>query len=293
MKIGAIEAGGTKFVCAISDKNLNIEKRATFKTESPETTMGKVIDFFKGEGITHLGIGSFGPIDPNPRSSTFGYITKTPKEKWIDYNIVGVLKESLNIDNVHFDTDVNCAALGEAKFGIAKGLTDVVYLTIGTGIGGGAIVDGKTIKGLLHPEMGHIFVRRHKDDTFEGTCVYHKDCFEGLASGPAIEKRWGKPGAELQNIDAVWEMEAHYISQALINYILVLSPQKVILGGGVMQQKQIFDLVRTNVLEGLNGFIFKDEIIRNIEEYIVYPMLGQDAGLIGTIAMVLVNENIL
>ncbi len=293
MKIGAIEAGGTKFVCAVSDEKLNILKRVTFKTEDPETTMYNVINFFKEENITHIGLGSFGPIDHNPNSKNYGYITKTPKLKWKDYNIVGTIKEALKLEKVYFDTDVNCAALGEAKFGIAKGLSDVVYLTIGTGIGGGAIVDGKTVKGLLHPEMGHINVKRHKNDKYEGVCIYHKDCLEGLASGPAIEKRWGKPGNELQDLKEVWEMEAYYIAQALINCILILSPQKIVLGGGVMQQEQIFELVRDEVKKGLNGYINKDEILDDIENYIVYPKLGQDAGLIGTIAMVLVGEKII
>ncbi len=293
MKIGAIEAGGTKFVCAISDENTNIIKRATFKTEDPKTTMNNVLGFFKGEDVTHFGIGSFGPIDPNPNSDTYGYITQTPKEKWVNYDIVGDIKKNLGLNKVYFDTDVNCAALGEAKFGIAKGLTDMVYLTIGTGIGGGGIVGGKTIHGLLHPEMGHINVKRHKNDTYEGTCIYHKDCFEGLAAGPAIEKRWGKPGFELQDVKEVWEMEAYYIAQALINYILILSPQRIVLGGGVMQQKQIFDLVRTEVQKGLNGYIHKNEILKDIENYIVYPKLGQDAGLIGAIAMVLDGEGLL
>ncbi len=293
MKIGAIEAGGTKFVCAISDMNLNILKRKTFKTEHPDVTMSNVLNFFKGENVTHFGIGSFGPIDPNPLSETYGYITKTPKKLWKDYDIVSKIKVGLSLDKVYFDTDVNCAALGEAKFGSAKGLNNVVYITIGTGIGGGAIVDGKTIKGLLHPEMGHIYVKRHVDDDYVGNCIYHNDCFEGLASGPAIETRWGKPGSELKNKSEVWEMEAYYIAQAVINYILILSPEKIILGGGVMQQNQLFDLIRKKVKGNLNGYIYKDEILKNIEDYIVYPKLGQDAGIIGAIAMVLDGENLL
>ncbi len=293
MKIGVIEAGGTKFVCAVADEKLNISKRETFKTEDTKTTMDNVIRFFKDEKVTHFGIGSFGPIDPNPNSDTYGYITKTPKQGWSDFDFVGTIKKSLGIDKVYFDTDVNCAALGEARFGGAKGLTDVVYLTIGTGIGGGAIVDGKTIKGLLHPEMGHIYVKRHSDDKYEGTCPFHNDCFEGLAAGPAIEKRWGKPGSELQDKIEVWEMEAYYIAQALINYILILSPQRIVLGGGVMKQKQIFDLVRKEVQKGLNGYVHKNEILNDIENYIIYPKLGQDAGLVGTIAMVLVGEGLI
>lgn len=181
MKLGAIEAGGTKFVCGIADENGNIFERASFPTETPEITLKKVYDFFKDKGVEAIGVGSFGPIDPNPNSDTYGYITKTPKKYWSDFNLIGELQKNLNIP-MAFDTDVNGAALGEATWGAAKGLKNCLYLTIGTGIGGGALVSGKLIHGMLHPEMGHIFVRRHPEDTYVGKCPFHNDCFEGLAA---------------------------------------------------------------------------------------------------------------
>ena len=207
MKLGAIEAGGTKFVCGIADEKGNILERVSFPTETPEITLQKVYDFFKNKGVEAIGVGSFGPIDPNPNSETYGYITKTPKKYWSDFNLIGELQKNFNIPLV-FDTDVNSAALGEATWGAAKGLKNCLYLTIGTGIGGGALVSGKLIHGMLHPEMGHIFIRRHPEDTYAGKCPFHKDCFEGLASGPAIEDRWGIKPSELPVDHKAWELEA-------------------------------------------------------------------------------------
>ncbi len=191
MLIGAIEAGGTKFVLGIGNKNGEIIEQVSIPTESPEITMTKVVEFFKGKNIKAIGLGSFGPIDPNPTSKTYGYITSTPKIKWVNYNIVGELKKHFDIP-IGFDTDVNGAALGELLWGRAKGLKSSLYITVGTGIGAGAVVEGNMVHGLLHPEMGHIMVKRHKDDRYKGICPYHKDCLEGLASGPAIEARWGQ-----------------------------------------------------------------------------------------------------
>ncbi len=286
MKLGAIEAGGTKFVCGIADENGNIFERASFPTETPEITLKKVYDFFKDKGVEAIGVGSFGPIDPNPNSDTYGYITKTPKKYWSDFNLIGELQKNLNIP-MAFDTDVNGAALGEATWGAAKGLKNCLYLTIGTGIGGGALVSGKLIHGMLHPEMGHIFVRRHPEDTYVGKCPFHNDCFEGLAAGPAIEDRWGVKAFELPTDHKAWEFEAYYIAQALVNYILIVSPEKIILGGGVMKQSQLFPLIRKNVKEMLNNYVQTKEILEDIDNYIVYPGLGDNAGLLGCIALAL------
>ncbi|MGL5278982.1 MAG: ROK family protein [Cetobacterium sp.] len=286
MKLGAIEAGGTKFVCGIADENGNILERVSFPTETPEITLQKVYEFFKNKGVEAIGVGSFGPIDPNPNSETYGYITKTPKKYWSDFNLIGELQRNLNIP-MAFDTDVNGAALGEATWGAAKGLKNCLYLTIGTGIGGGALVSGKLVHGMLHPEMGHIFVRRHKNDSYVGKCPFHKDCFEGLASGPAIEERWGVKAYELPIDHEAWELEAYYIAQALVNYILTISPEKIILGGGVMKQSQLFPLIRKNVKEMLNNYVQTKEILENIDEYIVYPGLEDNAGLLGCIALAL------
>nr|WP_307775198.1 ROK family protein [uncultured Cetobacterium sp.] len=286
MRIGAIEAGGTKFVCGIGNENGEILERISFPTETPEKTLDNVIEFFKDKNIERLGVGSFGPIDPDLNSETYGYITKTPKPNWSDYNIIGELKKYFDVPMV-FSTDVNGAALGEATWGAAKGLKNCIYLTIGTGIGGGAIVSGSMVHGMLHPEMGHILVKRHPEDNYKGKCPFHGDCFEGMAAGPAIEERWGMKGYELPVDHKAWELEAYYIAQALMNYILILSPEKIILGGGVMKQQQLFPLIRKNVKELLNGYVQTKEILDNIDEYIVYPDLGDNAGLLGAVALAL------
>ncbi len=284
MLIGAIEAGGTKFVLGIGNKNGEIIEQVSIPTESPEITMTKVVEFFKGKNIKAIGLGSFGPIDPNPTSKTYGYITSTPKIKWVNYNIVGELKKHFDIP-IGFDTDVNGAALGELLWGRAKGLKSSLYITVGTGIGAGAVVEGNMVHGLLHPEMGHIMVKRHKDDRYKGICPYHKDCLEGLASGPAIEARWGQKAYELGEDHKAWKVEAYYLAQALVNFILILSPEKIIMGGGVMKQKQLFPLIREEVRKMLNNYLAKDEILLDNDDYIVAPILGDSAGLAGAIAL--------
>ncbi len=282
--LGAVEAGGTKFVCAIGNENGEVIEKASFPTEKPEQTMANVIEFFKGKRIESMGVGSFGPIDPDKKSQTYGYITNTPKAYWGNYDLIGELKKHFPVP-MEFDTDVNGAALGEATWGAAKGLDSVIYLTVGTGIGGGVYVGGNLVHGLTHPETGHILVKRHPEDSYEGNCPFHGDCLEGMAAGPAIEKRWGKKGHELAEDHPAWEMEAYYLAQGLVNYILLVSPKKIILGGGVMKQKHIFPLIRKNVQELLNGYVARREILEDIENYIVYPELGDNAGISGSIAL--------
>jgi len=282
--IAAIEAGGTKFICGLGTEDGKVIERISIPTTTPEETMGKVIEYFSDKEFDVMGVGSFGPIDPVKGSETYGYITKTPKPYWSDFNMIGELKEKFNV-SMEFDTDVNGAALAESWWGAGEGLKNVLYITVGTGIGAGAVVDGKMVQGLTHPEMGHISLKRHKDDKFEGRCPFHKDCLEGMASGPAIEDRWGKKGFELAEVDEVWDMEAYYLAQALVNYILILSPQKIIMGGGVMKQKQLFPKIRKYVQETLNEYVQKKEILEDIENYIVYPGLGDEAGFVGSIAL--------
>lgn len=284
MIFGAIEAGGTKFVCAIGNERGKILERTTFPTTTPEETMSLVINFFKDKKIESMGIGSFGPIDPNPESLTYGYITTTPKPHWSNFNILGELKKNFHIP-MGFDTDVNGAALGELKWGAARGLKSSLYITVGTGIGAGAIVERNMINGLLHPEMGHIFVRKHEDDTYVGRCPIHRDCLEGLASGPAIEERWGVQGCQLPIDHKAWDLEAFYLAQALVNYILILSPEKIIMGGGVMKQSHLFPKIRRKVVDILKGYVAKDELNQGIENYILYPELGDDAGVCGALAL--------
>ncbi|MEK5389419.1 ROK family protein [Margalitia sp. FSL K6-0131] len=285
MHYGGIEAGGTKFVCAVGDENGNIIERIQFPTLTPEETIPKVLEFFQKHEIRALGVGSFGPIDINVKSNTYGYITSTPKTAWTNYPFLQALQKELNIP-IGFNTDVNVAALGEVTLGAAKGMENCLYITVGTGIGAGAVVQGNLLQGFSHPEMGHILVRRHEEDSYTGKCPYHKDCLEGLAAGPAIEERWGKKGIELENNSKVWEMEAYYIAQALMQYILVLSPEKIILGGGVMKQQQVFPLIRENVASFINGYVE----LPPLEEYIVPPSLGDNAGITGALILAKQSE---
>lgn len=283
MKIGALEAGGTKMVCAIGNEMGEIFERISIPTETPEITMPKIIEYFKDREIEALGIGCFGPIDLNRRSDRYGYITTTPKLAWSNYNIVGILKEALKVP-VGFDTDVNASALGEATWGITKGLENSMYITIGTGIGTGIITNGKMLHGMLHPEGGHLLLSKHPNDSFKGVCPYHNTCLEGLASGPAIEARWGKKGDELSTHKEVWELEAYYIAQALVNYIMIISPERIVLGGGVMHQEHIIHLIRKEVRHLMSGYI-KTKELENIENYIVLPSLNDNQGIMGALKL--------
>ncbi|MCU9615012.1 ROK family protein [Caldibacillus lycopersici] len=278
--LGAIEAGGTKFVCAVGDHLGNIIDRVQIPTTVPEETMKQVISFFRKYELDAIGIGSFGPIDVNLDSPTYGYITSTPKEGWKNYPFVQTIKAAFSIP-VGFNTDVNAAALGEVTLGAARGLDSCLYITIGTGIGAGAIVQGNLLQGLSHPEMGHVLVRRHSSDTYKGNCPYHHDCLEGLAAGPAIEERWGKKGIELSDQIEVWDLEGYYIAQALMQYILIVSPKKIILGGGVAKQKQVFSYIYKHLTELVNAYV----VLPELSEYIVSPGLGDNAGITGSLLL--------
>lgn len=282
MYYGAIEAGGTKFVCAVSDENLTILKRISIPTTIPEETMTKVFDFFDEyqEQMAAIGIGSFGPIDVNPDSPTYGFITSTPKLAWKNYPFLETVKSRYACP-VAWTTDVNAAAFGELKRGAAKGKKSCLYITVGTGIGGGVVVGEKILSGYSHPELGHILVRRHSDDEYQGTCPYHDDCLEGLAAGPAIEKRTGLKGQELKMDDPVWKMEAYYLAQALMNYTLTLSPEKIVFGGGVMKQKQLIPLIQEELNKLVAGYVS----LPPLEEYIVLCELEDDAGITGCILL--------
>lgn len=277
---GAIEAGGTKFVCAVSDENFTIKERVSIPTTTPEETMTEVFSFFDQYELTAIGIGSFGPIDVNKESDTYGCITSTPKTAWKFYDFLGSVKNRYSVPT-GWTTDVNAAALGEIKLGAAKGLKSCVYLTVGTGIGGGAVINGELLEGYGHPEMGHIPVRLHPNETYEGTCPYHGDCLEGIAAGPAIEGRFGKKGHLLADQEEVWEMEAYYLAQALMNYTLILSPERIVLGGGVMKQKQLYPLVRQKFAELINDYVQ----VPDLEQYIVAPGLEDNAGILGSLLL--------
>jgi fructokinase len=280
--LGGIEAGGTKFVCAVGEENGTIIDRMEIPTTVPGETIPKVISFFQQYPLEAIGIGSFGPIDVNQDSPTYGYITSTPKIAWKNYPFVQTFQDAFDIP-VGFNTDVNAAALAEATLGAAKGLDSCLYITVGTGIGAGAIVQGQLLQGLSHPEMGHTYVRRHPSDDYSGRCPYHKDCLEGLAAGPAIEGRWGDKGIHLTEKQEVWELEGYYLAQALMQYILILSPKKIILGGGVMKQERIFPSIYKNLKELMNDYIQLSELSTDIENYIVRPRLENNAGIVGSL----------
>ncbi len=279
MLLGALEAGGTKMICAVGTSDGNILDKVSFPTETPETTMPKMLGYFKDKGIKALGIGCFGPIDLIKGSKTYGYITTTPKLAWQNFNIVKAFSDELKVP-VGFDTDVNAAVLGESVFGAAKGLKNAIYATIGTGVGIGVLSEGKLLHGVLHPEGGHILIARKDKDNAKSACPFHDNCLEGLAAGPAIEKRWGKKGFDLADRPEVWELEAYYIAQALVNYTLLLAPARIILGGGVMAQDQLFPLIRTKFKELMNGYLSVKELA-DLDSFIVPSALGGTQAILG------------
>ncbi|MEL7626607.1 MAG: ROK family protein [Anaerolineaceae bacterium] len=283
---GSIEGGGTKFVCAVIDQENQILVENRIPTTTPAQTLGACLDFFKQQGallggLTALGIACFGPLAARRGSPDYGQILATPKPGWAFTDVAGFFEQGLGIP-VGFDTDVNGAALAESFWGAGQGLSDVVYFTIGTGIGGGAMVNGQLLHGLMHPEMGHTRIPRIAgDESFAGNCPFHGDCFEGLASGPAMKARWGVPAETLEPGHPAWELEAGYIALAMQGVVCTLAPQRIILGGGVMNADFMFPMIRQKTLEYLNGYIHVPEILERIDEYIVPPGLGIRSGILG------------
>lgn len=284
---GGIEAGGTKFVCGIGTCPDDLEVHS-FRTVGPVESIRQAIQFFRDKGGTRLealGIASFGPIDLDRTSSTYGYITTTPKTAWRNFDLVGALSKELAVP-VAFETDVNAAALAEAEWGASRDVGDSVYITVGTGIGGGVVVKGEPVHGLLHPEIGHIRVPHDlAKDPFPGSCQFHGDCLEGLASGPALSQRWGRPPESLPTTHPAWELEAHYLASAIAILVYALSPYRIILGGGVMQQDALFPMIRRNVVHFMNGYIAKPQLREDINRYIVPPGLGRYSGALGAILL--------
>jgi fructokinase len=286
--LGGIEAGGTKFVCAVGTGPDDLSAEARLPTTTPEETIAAVLTFFReataGTPIEAVGIASFGPIDPDPESPTWGYLTATPKPGWSHVDLAGEVGRSLGVP-VGFDTDVNGAALAERRWGAARDVESAVYLTVGTGIGGGAVVAGRPLRGLVHPEMGHMLLARRADDDFEGACPYHGACFEGLASGPAIAARWGEPGEALPADHPAWDLEAHYLAQGIANLVCALSPQRFVLGGGVMRTEGLLERVRAEVPRLLAGYIVSPALRDGIASYIVPPALGHRSGVLGALEL--------
>lgn len=270
--LGAIEAGGTKFVCGVGtgpDDLISV----TIPTNTPEITLAAVAEFFEQHGpVEALGIASFGPID-----RAKGQIANTPKEAWRNCKIVGHLGSRLPVP-IGFDTDVNAAALAEARWGAGRGLRDFVYLTVGTGIGGGAIVNGNLVHGLIHPEMGHLMVRHDRErDPFPGCCPYHGDCLEGLASGPALLARWGAPPEALPADHPAWELEGRYLAEGLAALALTLSPERFVVGGGVMRQRRLFGLMQAEMERVVGGYVR----VANVTP----PELIERAGVLGALVL--------
>jgi len=283
---GGVEAGGTKFVCLVGRGPEDILGETRFPTGDPQATLARAVEFFAGQPpVRAVGVACFGPLDLDPTSPTYGYITTTPKPGWAFTEVAGYLRQALGLP-VAFDTDVNGAALGEQRWGAARGLDPVLYLTVGTGIGGGGIVNGRPLHGLVHPEMGHMRLPHDAQaDPYPGYCRFHGDCFEGLASGPALRERWGQPAEELPTEHPAWELEARYIALALANLVCSLSPRRIVLGGGVMSNRALYPRVRAQVQELLGGYVHSPSLLEEIEAYIVPPALGARAGALGAIAL--------
>jgi fructokinase len=287
---GAIEAGGTKFNCAAGTDENNILEEIRISTETPEKTLSACAGFFRDCMTRHgqlraIGIGSFGPVDPDPDSPTWGHITSTPKKGWKNTDIAGYFKKEFGVP-VGFDTDVNAAALGEGTLGAAKGLDDFVYITVGTGIGGGIVCGGNLIHGLTHPEIGHVLPGQDKEqDPFEGICPYHGNCMEGLASGPAIQARWNTDPRKLPGGHPAWDLEASYLARLAASCMLFYSPKKIIFGGGIMHERSLFPKIRMKTLELLAGYIQNEAVLEKMDELIVSPELEDRAGLTGAFVL--------
>jgi fructokinase len=282
---GGIEAGGAKWVCAVGTGPSDVRGMTTIPTTAPDETIARAVEFFAANGVLEaVGVGSFGPIDLRRSSRSFGFITTTPKPGWAQTDVAGRLEESLDVP-VAFDTDVNAAALGEHRWGAAVGLGSFCYVTVGTGIGGGVVVNGRIVHGLLHPELGHMRIPHDRvADPFPGCCPYHGDCLEGLASGEAMRQRWKKDASELTD-DAPWQLEAQYVALGLVNVICALSPERIILGGGVMQQPTLLSRVQERLRGLLADYFDAPELKDAIGDFVVRPGLGDRAGVLGAIAL--------
>jgi len=287
---GGVELGGTKVVCAIGDGQGSILAEERFPTSDPKSTLAQIISWLRErtEGISRLtaiGVGSFGPIELKVSSAHYGFIGRTPKPGWSATDVVGNLRREFSCP-IGFDTDVNAAALAEHRWGAATDVQSLVYVTVGTGIGGGALIGGTTIHGLMHPEIGHIYPRRHLlDGEFSGVCPFHGDCLEGLASGPAIVARTGARLEQLPADHAQWEIEADYLGQLCALLLMTLSPQRIVLGGGVMSQTRLLAPIRRRLQHWAGGYIDRREVLSEVDRYVVSPALGGQAGVRGALAL--------
>lgn len=287
---GGVESGGTKIVCLVGSGPDDVRAESTFATGSPDVALTRAIDFFKTSqeecgAIAAVGFASFGPVDLHADSPTFGHVRRTPKKGWSSVDVVGLMRRELDMP-VAFDTDVNGAGIGEFEWGAGQGLSNFVYITIGTGIGGGIILDGCPVRGISHPEIGHIRpVHDHKRDPFEGVCPFHGDCLEGLASGSAIAARWNQNLTELGPDHEALQLEAEYLAQLCAVLTYIVSPQKIILGGGVSGAAGLLPATRKRTREILSGYLSDAIYNGSLEDYIATPGLGKRAGVLGALAM--------
>ena len=285
---GGVEGGGTKFVCLLGTGPDHIVDEIRFPTTTPEETLGRIVAFFQqprdGVQLAAVGVGSFGPIDLDPGSPTYGHITTTPKPDWAGTDVVGILRTALGVP-IGWDTDVNGAALGERRWGAGRDADPLAYLTVGTGIGGGALVHGQPLHGLLHPEMGHLLVPTFGADTFPGICPFHGRCLEGVASGTALRARTGRPAQELAPDDPVWDLEAQYLAFGLLCITEILSPQRIVVGGGVASQPHLFEPMHRYLVHLNNGYIANSALNVDVSTYVVPPGLGGRAGVLGALEL--------
>ncbi len=285
---GGVETGGTWCVCALGTGPDNIVAETTFRTAEPAETLERIIAFFAADGQPRpraIGIGAFGPLDLDEASPTWGHVTTTPKPGWAHTPVAGVIRDRLDVP-VRFETDVNAAAVGEHRWGAGRRVSSLCYLTVGTGIGAGIIIDGRPVHGLIHPEPGHLRIPHDRArDPFDGACPVHGDCWEGLAAGGAIAARWGASAPELSDDHPAWALEAEYLALGILSIVTVVSPQRVIVGGGVMERAGLLEAVRERLPVLVGGYLDTPMLGERIGEYVVSPGLGDRAGVLGAIAL--------
>jgi fructokinase len=283
---GGVETGGTWCVCAVGRGPEELEDVAEFRTGEPGETLERVAAFFeRRSGLAAIGVGSFGPLDVDPDSPTWGYVTTTPKPGWQHTNLGQWLRDRLRVP-VAFDLDVTAAAIGEHRWGGGRGMNSLCYLTVGTGIGAGLLAEGRPVHGLVHPEVGHIRVPHDvRRDSFGGSCPVHGDCWEGLASGDAIAQRWGCDAAELPDEHEAWELEAEYLALGILSIVLIASPERVVAGGGVMERPGLLSRTARRLSELVGGYLQTPLLGEEVERYLIAPELGDRAGVLGAIAM--------